>query len=149
MKKPRTDGPIKIVINKSSGVAHVISNSCVSSEVYRDLGRISEIMFEILYFFLKKGSEQPQQKQQRSVSTESQGPLLLEPQVVLEEGGRAVAQWKRQESSAKEKAKEPSEAEKAEKVAEKVSEPLMTRDGRRLIQVWLIRQGRVVSSRIY
>ena len=34
VKKPRTDGPIKIVINKSSGVAHVISNSCVSSEVY-------------------------------------------------------------------------------------------------------------------
>ena len=106
-------------------------------------------MFEIIYFFLKKGSEQPQQKQHRSVSTESQGPLLLEPQVVLEEGGRAVAQWKRQESSAKEKAKEPSEEEKAEKVAEKVSEPPMTRDGRRLIQGWLIRQGRVVSSRIY
>ena len=101
-----------------------------------------------IFFFKKKVSEQPQQKQQ-SVSTESQGPLLLEPQVVLEEGGRAVAQWKRQESSAKEKAKEQSEGEKAEKVAEKVSEPPMTRDGRRLIQGWLIRQGRVVSSRIY
>ena len=149
MKKPRTDGPIKIVINKSSGVAHIVSNSGVSSEVYCGLGRISEICYKEMPFLKKKGSEQPQQKQQRSVSTESQGPLLLEPQVVLEEGGRAVAQWKRQESSAKEKAKEQSEGEKAEKVAEKVSEPPMTRDGRRLIQGWLIRQGRVVSSRIY
>ena len=91
----------------------------------------------MFFLFEKKGSEQPQQKQQRSVSTESQGPLPLEPQVVLEVGGRAVAQWKRQESSsAKEKAKEPSEAEKPEKVAEKVAEPPVMRDGRRLIQGW-------------
>ena len=67
---------------------------------------------------------------------------------MLEVGGRAVAQWKRQESSAEEKAKEPNEAEKAQKVVEKVSEPPMTRDGRRLIQGWLIRQVRVVSIRI-
>ena len=112
MKKPATAGPIKIVINQSKGVAKVVSNSGAE----------------------KEGKEPPPQ-QQRSDSaspsaSEPQGPLPLEPQVVLEEGGRAVAQWKKRRESHKEKAKEPTEAEGTEPTTTTTT----TRGGRRLIR---------------
>ena len=84
MKKPATAGPIKIVINQSKGVVTQVVSKSDSSK--------------------KEGHEQPAQPSrslmaQRSSSTESQSPVPLEPQVLLEEGGRAVAQWKKQESN--------------------------------------------------
>ena len=69
MKKPAAAAPIKIVINQTKGISQVISNSSSSSSK-------------------KVETEQPQ----RSDSASSSATVPLEPQVVLEEGGRAVAQ---------------------------------------------------------
>ena len=68
MKKPAAAAPIKIVINQTKGISQVISNSSSSSK--------------------KEETVQPQ----RSDSASSSATVPLEPQVVLEEGGRAVAQ---------------------------------------------------------
>ena len=70
MKKPAAAAPIKIVINQTKGISQVISNSSSSSSSK------------------KVETEQPQ----RSDSASSSATVPLEPQVVLEEGGRAVAQ---------------------------------------------------------
>ena len=69
MKKPAAAAPIKIVINQTKGISQVISNSSSSSSK-------------------KEETVQPQ----RSDSASSSATVPLEPQVVLEEGGRAVAQ---------------------------------------------------------